>query len=207
MKSYLKDLLELFSCNWNTIFVGWRGLGFLSPWPDEWERFPPLLSTDELDGYCHDTISDETSQDKCMLIVALMEEIADSHHTRTSILECVKSLAEQEDGEQKCEESDQEFRKWRCAMVYSVLHDPALDEFEMVRRLDELWVELGSPNDIPLEIKGRFLSRCMNPGYGKEVCARQLKCCREWLSKEITMIKCKSRKGRMDADLIHADAR
>ena len=33
-----------------------------------------------------------------MLIVALMEEITDSYHTRTSILECVKSLAEREGG-------------------------------------------------------------------------------------------------------------
>lgn len=199
MKSYLKDLLELFSCNWNTIFVGWRGLGFLSPWPDEWERFPPLLSIDELDGYCYDAISDETSQEKDMLIVALMEEIADSYHTRTSILECVKSLAEREGGESRCEESYLEFRKWRCAMVYSVLHDSALDKFEMVRKLDELWVELGSPNDIPPEIKKRFLSRCMNSGYGKEDYARQLKYCQEWLFNEIAMIKCKNSKGRMDA--------
>ena len=194
MKSYLKDLLELFPCNWNTILFGWRGLGSLSPWPDDWERFPSLLSEDELNSYCQGVISSEISESTSLLIVTLMDELADANHTRTSILECIKPLAGQ-----KYEKEDLEFRKWRCAMVYSLLHNPGLDEFELARRLDELWIELGTPDDVPSEISMRFLSRCTNPQYDKMSCVSRLRICRNWLRNEIMAVTALCTKG-MDAE-------
>ncbi len=34
----------MFPCDWATVLVGWRGAGACSPWPDDWERFPPMIT-------------------------------------------------------------------------------------------------------------------------------------------------------------------
>ena len=47
MKTFDK-LQNTFSINWSTILVGWEGLGMISPWPYDWEKFPPLLNIDEI---------------------------------------------------------------------------------------------------------------------------------------------------------------
>ena len=69
-----KRLEQLFVCDWATVYVGWQGTGVYSPWPEDWEMFPPLLTVDELYEFCERAVGwvEDESQ---VRIAELMEEL------------------------------------------------------------------------------------------------------------------------------------
>lgn len=76
-------LRATFSVSWTTVLVGWIGLGELSPWPDRWAEFPPLVSASELAAYAEERLAMPGSATEQQLTVSLLSLLGGSAQRQT----------------------------------------------------------------------------------------------------------------------------
>ena len=182
--SRFDTLKMLFHYNWNTVLAGWRGVGVYSPWPNDWARFPPLLTEAEILDYCYEVVADGEAQ---LQVAELIEELCSDEHSRASVLEKIRPLCKRYD----CCALNIEMRKWRCACIASMLDDfnEKINAIDKMRAIEELFVEFGSLDGAPDNI-----SRCdfaANPAeyYEERRCIANIVKCREWLESEVLHVR------------------
>ena len=177
---YLKSV---FPCDWLTVFVGWRGVGVYSPWPNDWLRFPPLIVEGEILDFCdeHADLSDERMQ---IRIAALVEELCADNRSRASILEKLAALCEGRNQE-KC---DVEMRKWRCACMALIFEASNGDAFANIHAIEEVMVEFGSLQGAADKMRrqGWVSDACSH--YDEDQCMARIREWRKWLDAEIASI-------------------
>jgi hypothetical protein len=178
-------LKNLFSYDWATVFVGWRGVGVYSPWPYDWERFPSLLTKEEILDFCDEKIVNEKEEFQ-VLTTELIEELCDETHTRCSVLVRLASLC----GDLDFVKADVEMRKWRCAYFVQQFDNSGKGKnvVDMVRALEELFVEFGSLGGGPEDMQERAWVTDPSSHYDERQCALRISKCRTWLDSEIAFI-------------------
>lgn len=137
-----------FPVNWTTLFIGWRGLGPLSPWPDQWAEFPPLLSTDELRAYAEERLASSSNEPERAVILRLLSELDDGG--RQAITSILSELTRVDGGNQ-----DTELRKWRLILLEDVLDNMPTDAVYGLTALTEFWQSFGFPSESPHLVQGR----------------------------------------------------
>ena len=180
-----EKLKQLFPYNWPTLYVGWRGVGVYSPWPNDWLRFPSLLSEEELLDCCYESVGREDGEMSSRL-VDLVEMLNSDVRSRGSVLECLAALS----GSPGREQADAEMRKWRCACVAKELDGFRGDNsFEISRNLEELFLEFGSLEGSP-ECMQKFRSEGnASMHYEPDKCESRIEHCRKWLETEFELLK------------------
>ena len=180
-----KRLEQLFVCDWATVYVGWQGTGVYSPWPEDWEKFPPLLTVDELYEFCERAVGwvEDESQ---VRIAELMEELCLAKCSRVSILTSLANLARSCDGIV----TDLELRKWRCARLMNIITGShASDVFTCAREIDETLVEFGSLGGAFENIRCGVWSDDASVRYDEKQCLARVMNCRELLDAEIALVR------------------
>ena len=191
-----EKLKQLFPYNWPTLYVGWRGVGVYSPWPNDWLRFPSLLSEEELLDCCYESVGREDVE-MGSRIAGLVEMLNSDERSRGSVLECLAALS----GSPGREQADAEMRKWRCACVANELDSFRGDNsFEASRNLEELFLEFGS-----LEGSPECMQRIGSEGnasmhYEPDKCESRIKHCRKWLETEIELLRTIGGGSRFESD-------
>jgi hypothetical protein len=174
----LAKLTAQFDPNWTTILVGWNGLGVLSPWPADWSKFPPLLSTDELIAYANVRLACASDPSEDDLIVRLLA--LDLHtESRETIRELLLPLSDLGGGDPELE-----LRKWRLALLEDLLDSIPEDAVHGLMALNEFWLQFGFPADSPHEVQGR--GNAMSPAdyYEDSNFRRLLSRHKTWIARE-----------------------
>lgn len=177
------DLRKQFGVNWTTVLVGWRGLGVLSPWPDRWKEFPPLLSAEELADYALARLDANTDQEELdaassLLALNLREE---RREVVCALLDCLSSL----------DKSDPalELRKWRLILLEHRLEALPNDPLYSLIALTEFWNDFGFPSDSPHEAQGVGNSLSPSEFYTQANLDRLLSRHQAWIRDERESIK------------------
>lgn len=138
-----------FDTNWTTVLVGWNGLGVLSPWPDRWVEFPPLLTADELAAYCDERLASASDPAEQDLIVAVLSSDlwTGSREVVSELLTPLSALSKGDPGI--------EMRKWRLVLLEGVLAELPKTPLYALIALTEFWQSVGFPADSPHEVQGR----------------------------------------------------
>jgi hypothetical protein len=172
-----------FNATWTTTLVGWIGLGILSPWPDRWETFPPLISASDLDDYANDRLALSGSASEKDLIVELLslDLRTESRHV---VKEALKRLSDLDRSD-----SSIEIRKWRQALLEELLDDISQDPFDGLMSLGEFWQSFNFPPDSPHEFQDNGNQDTHLKYYGESNFQRLLRKHRTWLQKEKVQLK------------------
>ncbi len=173
-----EKLRQEFSTNWATVFVGWKGLGVFSPWPDRRQDFPPLLSRSEVATYADEHLA--IAEDRAELDVV---ERLSSAAWRGDTRECIESLLSRLAGQEPSGEG-LELRKWRATLLEQVLATIPQDPIYGLLTLTEFWQEFGFPADSPHEIQEMGKSPDPSEYYQRENFDRLLSRHVEWLRTE-----------------------
>lgn len=181
----LERLEQLFACDWATIYVGWRGVGVYSPWPEDWEKFPPLLTVAELSTFCEGAVG--RAEGKLLVRLSeLMEELCLAGCSRVSIMTCLENLA----GSLDKVSADLEMRKWRCATLMNLINDfHDVDVFTCARDIDEAIIEFGSLGGAFGNVRDDVWSEKATVRYDEKHCAARIEKCRKLLDVEIVLIR------------------
>lgn len=164
--------------NWTTILVGWRGLGVLSPWPDHWEGFPPLLSTEELSEFALERLELSTGP-KESDITARFVSLNLKEERREAILSLLTPLSDLAHGDAALE-----LRKWRLVLLSQALKNLPKDPLYGLIGLTEFWNEFGFPPDSPHTVQGVGNSIGPSEYYTQENLDRMLSRHLEWIERE-----------------------
>ena len=185
--STFERLRAALGANWTTVSVGWQGLGMLSPWPDEWTGFPPLISRDEVAVYADEQFS-SCSHAAMELIVALVSHGLQCK-TREEIKDLLEPLSKLDGGDPQIE-----LRKWRVVLLEDVLANMPTDALHGLIALTEFWQDFGFPSDSPHEVQGK--GNTITPGeyYQGENLRRLVDRHRQWIEQERASLK-KQRAG------------
>ena len=179
-----ETLRNLFRCGWATLLVGWRGAGVCSPWPDDWERFPPMITHDEVLAFCEERIC-SASDDEQVGIVDLIEALNDKACSRVHVLTRLASLCK----DSHVDENHIEIRKWRCSCIAQQLDEfDGKDVVAKVRDIEETFVEFGSLGGVPEDMKESAWATDPKAHYEESQCAAELAECRKWLESEVASI-------------------
>ena len=178
-----ETLKSLFTWSWTTVFVGWRGAGVYSPWPDDWECFPPLITEAEILALCEECVVGEELR---LEVVSLIEELSADTRSRTSILESLAPLC----GSLEVDKFNIEMRKWRCACVKQQLDKSGEDmnAVAKIRAIEELFVEFGALEGTPKEMQENTWGMEPSVHYEESRCEARVIECRKWLDTEIVSI-------------------
>lgn len=181
--STFEQLRAMFDVNWTTVIIGWNGLGVLSPWPDRWREFPPLLTIDEIEAYCDEKLaasSDHAEQD---LIVAVLSSDL-QNETREAVKEFLVPLSALSKGN-----PDIELRKWRLVLLEETLVNMPKDALYGLITLTEFWLSFGFPSDSPHEVQGKGNTISPSEYYRQDNLDRLVAHHRAWIEKERTAIQ------------------
>ena len=172
-----------FATNWTTILVGWNGLGALSPWPDRWKEFPPLLGADEIVNYAYErlSLSPVAEEDKIMIELLALNLQREPRETVKELLTRLSNLSQ---GDMLFE-----LRKWRLILLEELLDHLPEDSTYALLALTEFWQNFGFPTDSPHEVQGRDNSISPSEYYQKENLQRLLNRHRTWIQEERATIK------------------
>jgi len=182
MSTYTR-LRESFDVNWTTILVGWKGLGGLSPWPDRWEEFPPLLTFKEVADYALERLESSNAgreQDATTELVSLNL----GEERRGAILSLLAPLLDMDGGDPVTE-----LRKWRLILLEQKLEHLPEDPLYALTELTEFWNEFHFPPDGPHEAQGVGNSISPADYYTQENRDRLLLRHRDWIKSEAESIK------------------
>ena len=150
--SAFSKLKAVFGANWTTIFVGWRGLGVLSPWPDRWIEFPSLICASDVDDYAGERLllsSNVADQD----LISNLMVVEDKEANRLAVKAALEVLSKRDGGVEEVE-----LRKWRLIFLDDCLRTLPDDAVYGPLALSEFWQTFGFPPDSPHEIQGRHNS-------------------------------------------------
>ena len=182
MKTF-DNLKSNFPVNWTTILVGWEGLGMISPWPDKWETFPPLLTFEEVCEFCYDRIAKPDDMKKQRLILNVLE-FENKPVERALVRYLIKPLSDLEHGD-----TIFELRKWRVIMLGEVLEKLKNDTVYDLVALSEFWQSFGFQSDSPMEFQGVGNNIRPEDYYTDENMKQSVITNREWLQREMENIK------------------
>ena len=179
--STFETLKTIFRVNWTTILVGWEGLGRISPWPDRWETFPPLLTFEEVCKYCYDAIANTNDTNEISFILDVLDfEKKEPEHALVRYL--IKPLSDSEHGDTAFE-----LRKWRAILLSEVLEGLQGDALPDSLKIGEFWLYCGFPSDSPM--KQPDLDNMCPEEYGtEEYIKRVVSANKVWLQKEMQEI-------------------
>ena len=186
--STFEKLRAAFDVNWTTVLVGWNGLGVLSPWPNCWTEFPPLISADEIAAYADERLSSSSDPSKQDLIVALLSSDL-RLETREEIKDLLEPLAELDGGDPRIE-----LRKWRLVLLEDVLVNLPNNALHGLMALTEFWQGFGFPSDSPHDVQGRGNTITPSEYYQEENLHRLVDRHRRWIEDERASLK-KQRAG------------
>ena len=170
-----------FRVSWTTVWVGWRGLGAISPWPDRWTDFPPLLSAGELAAYAGERRASASDQTEFDLEAALLDPQGEGREAIESVLNRLSDLDPADPA--------LELRKWRVIRLQQVLETMPKDAVYGLIALTEFWQEFGFPPDSPHAVQGRGNSAAPDEYYQRENLDRLLSKHHAWISDEVEAIK------------------
>ena len=172
-------LKRQFVVNWNTVLVGWKGLGVFSPWPTTClTDYPPLLSADELAAYAYERLTSSSNAAEDDLVVRLL--CLDLHtECREAIIEHLMPLSDL----YRCD-SSREIQKWQVILLEDLLDHIPSDPTEGLIALTEFWQSFGYPTDSPHEVQGR--ENTINPYdyYQEENYHRLVSRHKTWIEQE-----------------------
>jgi len=203
------DLRRQFDVNWTTILVGWRGLGVLSPWPDQWKEFPPFVSVEELEDYARARLNANSGQDELdaastLLVCDLLDSISEPEKSYQALeprkwwqeenwwLEETRGIVcDQLDRLSVSDKADPalELRKWRLVLLEYKLEDLPNDPIYGPIELSEFWSDFGFPSDSPHEAQGVGNSLSPSEFYTQENLERLLSRHQAWIRDERESIK------------------
>jgi len=176
--STFENLKAAFVANWTTVLVGWNGPGVLSPWPDRWVEFPPLISPDEIAAYANDRLAATSDPAEQALIVALSSSDLRTEG-RETIKDLLAPLSELDAGD-----PDIEIRKWRLVLLEQVLENMPHDPLYGLMALTEFWQSFGFPSDGPHEVQGKGNTLTPSEYYKQENVHRLVARHYEWVEGE-----------------------
>lgn len=172
-----------FNTNWTTVLVGWNGLGMLSPWPDRWNEFPPLISADEISAYAYEKLASSSSSVEQDLIVALLS-VGLQTESRESVKVLLTPLSDLSKGDPSIE-----LRKWRLILLEDVLVNMPKDAVYGLLSLTEFWQNFGFPSNSPHDVQGRGNTITPSEYYQDENLHRLVDRHRTWLEDEKAVLK------------------
>ena len=172
-----------FGANWTTVLVAWTGLGVLSPWPDRWKDFPPLIAIAEIKDFAGAMLSQCSDPIELDLILALTESDLGAK-TREEVVHMLEPLAGS-DSDRK----DIELRKWRWVLLDEVLMNLPENPEDGLMALTEFWQEFGFPADSPHVVQGRGNAIGPSEYYTKWNLKESVNCHRAWMEKERVVLR------------------
>jgi hypothetical protein len=148
MKAFAR-VRSAFDVNWTTVLVGWRGLGVLSPWPNRWMEFPPLLTADEVAAYARERLAASPNGAEQALLGELLslDLRAENREEVTAMLNRLS--------ESVGHDAAIELRRWRLVLLEQTLSDMPHDPLYGLTALTEFWQSFGFPADSPHVVQGR----------------------------------------------------
>lgn len=171
-------LKSLFSVNWTTILLGWKGTGALSPWPERWAEFPPMLTIEEVLDYANERLVSSCDATEEELLIGLV--CLDTHTaSREDVLAYITKLSKLNDSNPVLEG-----RKWRVISLDRVLKDLPSDSLYGLIALSEFWQSFGFPSDSPHEIQGRENTKSPEDYYDDANYQRLVTLHQTWIEKE-----------------------
>jgi len=180
--SAFEKIRAAFDANWTTVLVAWTGLGPLSPWPDRWVEFPPLISTDDIAAYADERLASSDPVEQ-VLIVALVSSDLRSE-SRETIKELLTPLSGLGGGD-----PDIELRKWRLVLLEEVLVNMPKDALHGLMALTEFWQSFGFPSDSPHDVQGRGNTTSPSEYYQQDNLHRLVARHRAWIEDEKAALK------------------
>jgi hypothetical protein len=171
-------LSATFDTNWTTILVGWQGLGVLSPWPERWVEFPPLISAEEIADYSYARLVHSSDANERDLIEKLLS-VKLQTQSRQEIRNVLKRLSDMLGGNEAIE-----LRKWRMVLLEDLLGTMPKDALYGLMALSEFWQKFGFPADSPHVVQGRGNTITPSEYFQQENLDRLLGCHQAWLHEE-----------------------
>ena len=183
MKTFKKIKLG-FHTNWTTVYVGWRGLGVLSPWPDQWIKWPPLIDTDEISEYAEERLSSSQNAKENELIINLLS--LDLYiEPRVVILDILEQLSNLDRGNPAFE-----LRKWRLVLLEEFLKSLPEGPVDALTDMTEFWLNFKSiTEDCPHVVQGIGNSITTDEYYTDEYLQQEIRRHQAWIEKERKEIK------------------
>jgi Uncharacterized protein conserved in bacteria (DUF2247). len=181
MKTF-ERLKHEFPVNWTTILVGWEGLGIISPWPDEWEKFPPLLGFDDVCKHCCDVLATTNDSMEIDLIIDVLA-FENKNPERALIRHLLTSLSALKKHDKKFE-----LRKWRVIMLGETLNKLQKDPLNDVLAINEFWMYFRHPQNSPMKIEGIELNKYPEEFGTDSHLVRTVDANKKWLKKEMREI-------------------
>lgn len=181
--SVFEQVKATYGACWTTVRVGWDGLGVLSPWPERWTEFSPLLSPDEIAAYAYERMTTSSGREEERLIVELLGLDLQTE-SRETVGDRLRSLSEL-DGR----ESEIELRKWRVVLLEQVLRTLPHDALYGLMALSEFWQGFGFPSDSPHEVQGRGNAIDPSEYYQQDNMDRIVGRHRAWIEDERRMLR------------------
>ena len=181
--SAFEELKAAFGANWATVLVGWNGLGVLSPWPDRWTEFPPLILPSEIAAYADERLAASSEPEEQQLIVAI-STIDLQTESREMIRGLLLPLSEL-DGR----DPEIELRKWRVVLLEQVLEEMPQEALYGLMALTEFWLSFGFPSDSPHDVQGRGNTISPSEYYQQDNLDRLVARHRAWIENERTALR------------------
>jgi len=173
---------EVFDANWTTVLVGWEGFGVLSPWPDRWTEFLPLITIDEIVFYAEERLSFASDPERDLILKFQTPDLRSE--TREEIKNLLIPLSELAGGDHEVE-----LRKWRLVLLEQVLEKIPKYPLYGLMALTEFWQSFGFPSDSPHEIQGRGNEITPEQYYQQENLTRLLRRHYVWIKDEKAVLK------------------
>jgi len=181
--SKFESLKNKFSVNWTTILVGWEGLGTISPWPNDWEKYPTLINLNEVYEHCYNAFNKKLNNDESNLIFNLLA-FENKPAERALIRSLLQPLAELHSNE-----TSFELRKWRVIMLGEVLEQLSNDPLYDWLSISEFWMYFGHPKDSPIEYQNFGKNIKPKITYTKNNMGQLVEAHKAWIQDEISNIK------------------
>lgn len=182
MKTF-ETLKTTFIINWTTVLVGWEGVGMIFHRSYDWEKFPPLLTWDEIYRYCYDIIAKRNDKEELNLIVTLLE-FENKSPDRALVRSLLQPLARLYPNDVTLE-----LRKWRAITLGETLEQLSNDPLYDWISIAEFWMLFGFPPDSPIEFQCYTKNVQSNESYTIDNIKHLVDAHRTWLKKEIDELK------------------
>lgn len=180
--STFEKLGAIFDVSWTTVLVGWNGLGVLSPWPDRWTTWPPLISAHDIAAYADKRLSRCSGRELDLTVVLVASGL--QRETREEIKDLLTPLSKLDGGDPQVE-----LRKWRLVLLEETLVSMPKDALHGLMALTEFWQSLGFPSDSPHVIQGRGNTITASEYYQEENLNQIITRHRSWIEDEKASLK------------------